>query len=109
VNWLRAICQADECEMPVAAAALAEVLSVGVTVHDWRSLDTAGRAAVLVAVRAQRLKDRMAVLEDAGQDVSAARVYAQVDGGRAAARLTAQAVGAGVARALRQKHEASGG
>ncbi len=103
-DWLTAISWADRCEVHEAAAVLIEN-GVSLTAEDWRTLTTAGRAALTVARRAAKA----AALFERGNDLDGARAYAQVDGGRTAARLMARAAGEGVARALRQAREAGAG
>jgi hypothetical protein len=103
VSWLADLVLSDACSAHEAAAAVVEALGAGITVTDWRGLDTAGRAHVLVAIRSARALS----LAESGQDLAGARAYASVDGGRSAARLTARAAGEGVARALRQRREAA--
>jgi hypothetical protein len=69
------------------------------SVDEWLGLGLMGRARVIAAKRSREVQ----ALEDAGQDVAAARLYASVDGGRAWARLMAATVGAKVAQVLRER------
>jgi hypothetical protein len=102
-DWLQAIASADECSVLESAAVLVENC-VTLTAEDWRTLDTASRAALTVARRGAVA----GALEGQGRDLDAARAYASIDGGVSAARLMARAAGQGVARALREKSQPNG-
>lgn len=100
-GWLSDLAGADELDLQEAAGLVVEN-GITLTAEDWRSLGTDERAALTVARRAARDAARALALKDAGDDLAAAAAYVSVDGGRAAARLMAQAAGQGVAEARRQ-------
>lgn len=103
VGWLGRVALEDETTVAKAAMFFVEA---GVSAVDWASLTTAERAAILAARRALTIKARADALEDAGQDLAAARLRAPLDGGSQRARLLARATAEGVAAALKRNREA---
>jgi len=103
-GWLQALAWADEQELCEAAALVVEN-GVTVTAEDWRSLSTSERAALTMAQRAHTA----ALLAMQGREVDGARLYAEVDGGVAAARTMAELATHGVAEGLKAKRAQAGG
>lgn len=97
-DWLHEIAAADSCE-PLEAALALVANGVTLSVDDWRTLSTRGRALLT----ASRVAAKSDALDEQGRDLDAARAYAALDGGQRAARLMARAAGEGVARALRER------
>lgn len=77
------------------------------SLNEWSGLGTRGRARLVLARRTARTMAAVEQLAAQGQDLAAARAYASVDGGRAWARMAAEAAGRGVSESLARQRAGS--